>query len=86
MAQDGNTWGALTPAAFAGMKKSSQEAALRVGGISQDTAQSILAGPAFQNLKPDMKTRIEKLARGDTTYADDIDDPFTTTVSPDDED
>lgn len=73
---DQNTWKALTASAFAGMKKSSQEAALRIGAISNDTAAAILKGPVFQNLKPDMQLRIEKLAARDPSYKANIEDPF----------
>lgn len=76
ISSDSNTWKGLTANSFSGMKKSSQEAALRVNGISQKTAAAILAGPVFQNLKPDIQERIEKRANGDPTYNDGISDPF----------
>lgn len=77
---DKSTWSSMTASAFAGMKKSSQEAALRVpGAVSQKTAQAILNGPVFQGLKPDMQIRIEKLANGRSDYNAGIADPFTET-------
>lgn len=75
IAADKTTWVGLTAAGFAGMKKSSQEAALLTGGISRETARDILSGPVKQNLKPDMVTRMEKLAKGQS-YTDGINNPF----------
>ena len=69
---DTATWNGMAANAFAGMKKSSQEAALKAGGISVETAKDILKGPAFQNLKPDMRARIKQRANNDPTYADNI--------------
>jgi hypothetical protein len=77
---DRSTWEGLTPAAFSGMKKSSQEAALYAEAISRQTAEAIKRGPAFQNLKPDMRARIELLARGDPGYRDEINIPGTATT------
>jgi hypothetical protein len=75
ISEDKKTWEGLTANAFSTMKKSSQEAALRTGGISRETASDILRGPAFQSLKPDMKIRVRNLAAG-LPYTDGIDDPF----------
>lgn len=60
--RDASTWSGLSAAAFAGMKKSSQHAALDSGGITKKTAQDILSNPAAGNLKPDVRARIEALA------------------------
>lgn len=72
---DAKTWEGLTAAGFAGLKKSSQEAALLTGAISPQTAQSILTGPAKQNLKPDMEARIKQLANGGS-YTNGINSPY----------
>jgi hypothetical protein len=75
ISEDKKTWEGLTANQFSTMKKSSQEAALRIGGISRETASDILRGPAFQSLKPDMKIRVRNLAAG-LPYTNGIDDPF----------
>lgn len=59
---DKNTWAGLSPEAFAGMKKSSQHAALDSGGISKEIARQVLNGPAAQKLKSDVLEKVEKLA------------------------
>ncbi len=69
---DKKTWEGLNPNSFAGMKKSSQEAALYTDSISQETASAIKRGPAYQNLKPDMRERIERLASGRSNYKDEV--------------
>jgi hypothetical protein len=69
---DKKTWEGLTANAFAGEKKSSQEAALFAGAVSRETATAILKGPARQNLKPDMLERIERLSKGQSTYTGEV--------------
>lgn len=66
------TWEGLTASAFAGMKKSSQEAALYAEAITKETAIAVQRGPVFQNLKPDMRERIKRLAAGREDYKDRI--------------
>ena len=62
IAQDVATWNEMTPVAFAGMKKSSQIEAFKVGGISAQMAKEVLGNTTARGaLKPSVREALEQI-------------------------
>lgn len=57
---DPGTWSNVTAQKFIGQKQSSQEEALRTGGVSQATLREIMRNPAKVGMKPAVLNRIRQ--------------------------